>query len=83
MHIVLLTRADPPLPLNLLRARNYLTEIRAADLRFGFGGRNPSFDATGVREPEEAAELLADRIDELTLETAGQYRFATGEPVEF
>ena len=34
MHLVLLTRADPPLPLARLRARNQLVEIRAADLRF-------------------------------------------------
>ena len=34
MHLVILTRADPPLPLSRLRARNHLAEIRAADLRF-------------------------------------------------
>ena len=34
MHIALLTRADPPLPLARLRARGQLTELRAADLRF-------------------------------------------------
>jgi LuxR family maltose regulon positive regulatory protein len=34
MHLVILTRADPPLPLSRLRARNQLAEIRAADLRF-------------------------------------------------
>lgn len=34
VHLVLLTRADPPLPLIRLRARNQLTEYRAAHLRF-------------------------------------------------
>lgn len=35
MHLVILTRVDPfRLPLARLRARNQLTEIRAADLRF-------------------------------------------------
>jgi LuxR family transcriptional regulator, maltose regulon positive regulatory protein len=34
LHLVLLTRADPPLPLSRLRAHNELTEIRANDLRF-------------------------------------------------
>lgn len=34
MHLVLLTRADPPLPLARLRARGQLTEIRAQHLRF-------------------------------------------------
>jgi len=34
MHLVLLTREDPPLPLPRLRARGQLTEIRQVDLRF-------------------------------------------------
>jgi len=34
LHVVLLTREDPPLPLARLRANNQLTEIRASDLRF-------------------------------------------------
>jgi LuxR family maltose regulon positive regulatory protein len=34
MHLVILTRADPPLPLSRLRARGQLTEIRAVDLCF-------------------------------------------------
>ena len=34
MHLVIATRADPPLPLARLRARGELVEIRAADLRF-------------------------------------------------
>jgi LuxR family maltose regulon positive regulatory protein len=34
MHLVIVTREDPPLPLARLRARGYLTELRAADLRF-------------------------------------------------
>jgi LuxR family maltose regulon positive regulatory protein len=42
-HLVIATRADPPLPLARLRARGELVELRAADLRF---------------TPEEAAEFL-------------------------
>ena len=34
LRLVMLTRADPPLPLARLRARDQLVEIRAADLRF-------------------------------------------------
>jgi len=34
MHVILATRADPPLPLSRLRVRGQLTEVRAADLRF-------------------------------------------------
>lgn len=43
MHLVITTREDPALPIPRLRARNQLTELRAADLRF---------------TPSEAAEFL-------------------------
>ena len=42
-HVVIVTRADPPLPLARLRARGELLELRAADLRF---------------TPDEAANFL-------------------------
>lgn len=34
MHLVIVTREDPPLPIARLRARGQLTELQAADLRF-------------------------------------------------
>jgi LuxR family maltose regulon positive regulatory protein len=34
VHVVITTREDPLLPLSRLRARDHLTELRAADLRF-------------------------------------------------
>ena len=34
LHLILATRADPPLTLSRLRARGQLTEVRAEDLRF-------------------------------------------------
>ncbi len=34
LHLVLASRADPPLPLSRLRAQGQLTEVRTADLRF-------------------------------------------------
>ncbi len=34
LHLVIITREDPPLPLARLRARGQITELRAADLRF-------------------------------------------------
>jgi LuxR family maltose regulon positive regulatory protein len=34
MHLVLATRADPPLPIARLRGQGQLTELNAADLRF-------------------------------------------------
>lgn len=43
MHLLIATREEPPLPVARLRARNQLTELRAADLRF---------------TPSEAAEFL-------------------------
>ena len=43
LHLVIASRADPPLPLARLRGRGELVEIRAADLRF---------------TPEEAAAYL-------------------------
>jgi LuxR family maltose regulon positive regulatory protein len=43
LHLIVTTRADPPLPLSRLRARGQLVELRAADLRF---------------TPEEAAVFL-------------------------
>ncbi|HET8631600.1 MAG TPA: LuxR C-terminal-related transcriptional regulator [Thermomicrobiales bacterium] len=46
-HLVIASRADPPLPLARLRARGGLVEIRAADLRF---------------TPEEAAAFLNDAM---------------------
>ena len=33
LHLILATRADPPLPLSLLRARGYLLEVRTDELR--------------------------------------------------
>ena len=35
LHLMLATRADPPLSLARLRAQGQLCEVRAADLRFG------------------------------------------------
>ena len=54
MHLVVVTREDPQLPLARLRARSQLTELRAADLRF---------------TPSEAAEFL-NAVMGLTLSTA-------------
>jgi len=36
MHLIVVTRAEPPLPLALWRTRDLLAEIRADDLRFTF-----------------------------------------------
>jgi LuxR family maltose regulon positive regulatory protein len=65
MHLVIATRADPPLPVARLRGRGQLTELRLTDLRF---------------TPEEVAEFLgrvmglvltADDVAALTSRTEG------------
>jgi LuxR family maltose regulon positive regulatory protein len=40
LHLVLATRADPPLPLARLRAQGHLCEVRTTDLRFGTADAN-------------------------------------------
>ena len=47
LHLIITTRADPPLPLARWRARDQLSEIRADDLRF---------------TPDEAAAFLNDQM---------------------
>lgn len=61
MHLLLVTREDPPLPLARLRARGQLTELRAHDLRF-----TPEEVAVFLREvmglaldPRDVSELDA------------------------
>jgi LuxR family maltose regulon positive regulatory protein len=54
VHLVVATRADPPLQLARLRGRGQLVEVRGADLRF---------------TPEEAREFLTQAMD-LDLEAA-------------
>src|SRR5215212_6967313 len=56
MHLVIATREDPRLPLARLRARNQLTELRAADLRF-----TPS-EAAGFLEGVMDLDLSAEDI---------------------
>jgi len=42
LHLIILTRADPPLPVSRLRVRGQLAEIRAEHLRFSLGRRGSS-----------------------------------------
>jgi LuxR family maltose regulon positive regulatory protein len=60
LHLVLLTREEPPLPLARLRANNQMTEIRAADLRLS---------------PQETAVFLDDIMD-ISLPAADQNALA-------
>ncbi len=64
LHLVLVTRSDPPLPLGLLRAGDHMTEIRAHDLRFT--GEEISLfmaNAIGVPLGTEALTVLAERTE--------------------
>ncbi len=65
LHLVLLTRADPPLPLARLRANGAVTELHAADLRF-----TPDEAATFLNEVMGLALTGAD-LDALEARTEG------------
>ena len=65
MHLVIATREDPPLPLARLRARDQLTELRAADLRF-----TPA-EAAGFLNQVMGLNLSADDIAALETRTEG------------
>jgi len=63
VHLVLTTRADPPLPLARLRARRQMNELRARDLRFTadesrefFGIANLSLAEKAIRDLDERTE---------------------------
>jgi LuxR family maltose regulon positive regulatory protein len=64
LHLVLATRADPPLPIARLRARGQLTEIRQNDLRFTDAEATAFLRETMDLDlnPEDAA-VLADRTE--------------------
>jgi len=53
LHLMLITRADPPLPLSRLRVRGDMAELRAEDLRFSAG---------------EAVEFFSSRLGPLLSE---------------
>ncbi len=64
MRLVIASRTDPPLPLAHLRARNQLTELHAADLRFD-ADEAASFlnQAMQLNLPKEAITALTTRTE--------------------
>lgn len=62
-HLVLTTRADPPLPLARLRAQRQLTEIRARDLRFTTDEARLFFGQTRLALAEDALRALDERTE--------------------
>lgn len=65
LHIVIATRSDPPLPLARLRARNAMTELRAADLRFSLD------ETTAFLNDVAGFQLSIGDIARLELHTEG------------
>jgi len=64
LHLVILTRADPPLPLARLRVRNHLTELRASDLRFSVDETAAFLSQTmGLTLSQEQAASLEVRTE--------------------
>jgi LuxR family maltose regulon positive regulatory protein len=64
-HMVIATRADPPLPLARLRGRGQLTELRQADLRF------TAEEATTFLARVSGRDLAAEAIAALEERTEG------------
>ncbi len=64
VHLVIMTRADPPFPLAKLRVRRQLVEIRAADLRFT-PEETTAFlhDQTGLALKPADVVLLSERTE--------------------
>jgi LuxR family maltose regulon positive regulatory protein len=64
MHLVLATRADPPLPLARLRAQGQLAEVRTADLRFDTEEVTAFLQAVmGLDLPPGAVAVLESRTE--------------------
>lgn len=64
-HIIIATRADPPLPLHRLRMRGQLIEVRPADLRF------ISQEASQLLNQTLALDLQEHEIEHLNQQTEG------------
>jgi LuxR family maltose regulon positive regulatory protein len=64
LHLVLASRADPPLPLARLRVQGQLTEVRTNDLRFG-GAEVDAFlqSVMGLDLSPEAIATLGSRTE--------------------
>ena len=63
LRLVLLTRADPALPLHRLRVNGELTEIRSSDLAFDATEAAQLLAEDGVDLGSEQAALLVDRTE--------------------
>ncbi len=65
IHLVIVTREEPPLPIGTLRAQGRLAELRMADLAFSIGDLRLFMDQVLGRS------LTAEQIDKLHTSTEG------------
>ena len=65
LHLIVATRADPPLPISLLRARGRLLEVRTDELRC-----NPD-EVVAFLKKSTSIELSQDMIKAVTTRTEG------------
>lgn len=65
MHVVVVTRSDPPLHLPRLRARGQLAEVRSADLRFTLD------EAAAFLQETMGLALVAEDVEALVARTEG------------
>jgi LuxR family maltose regulon positive regulatory protein len=65
IHVLLSTRADPPLPLARMRARGDLAEIRVAELQF------TSEEAAALLNGSMGLQLATEAVERLTERTEG------------
>lgn len=64
LHFVILTRADPPLPLARFRARGQMVELRSVDLRFSMEETREFLnEVMGLRVPDRSIALLEQRTE--------------------
>jgi len=64
LHLVIVSRVDPPLPLGLWRTRLWLHELRGGDLRFSQGEVGALFHAPdAVHLSDDAIALLHDKTE--------------------
>jgi LuxR family maltose regulon positive regulatory protein len=64
LHLIIVTRADPPLPVSRLRVRGQMAEIRAEHLRFSLEEAREFFDdRLGTSLPERDVHRLLTRTE--------------------
>ena len=63
LHLVLVSRSDPPLPVSQLRARGRATEIRSQALRFTEAETDTFLQSVGMHVDEQTVRALVERVE--------------------